>query len=88
MFRVMFRPRHPLARLLAGVLAVLAVAAVLALGVFALAAFVVGGLLLWGIRTLRAAFSSPRGVPPEQPSPGVIDGEFTVVRVHPRRPVT
>ena len=86
MFHATFRPRHPLARLLAAVVAVLVVAAVFALGVFALAAFVVGALLVWGGNALRNAFRSRPGKPPAQASE-VIDGEFTVVRVRPQRPI-
>lgn len=88
MLHVLFRPRHPLVRILAGVIAVLVVAAVFALGVFALIAFVAGGLLLWLVKSLRSAFGHPAANPPAQaPAPEVIDGEFTVVRVaRPSRP--
>ncbi|HNR92581.1 MAG TPA: hypothetical protein PKO41_09165 [Dokdonella sp.] len=85
MLHVQFRPRHPLARLLAGVLALLALAAVIALGVFALAALIVGGLLWWGINAVRRTFGAPPA-PVQSATSEVIDGEFTVVQVRPQRP--
>ena len=45
-FRSTIRPRNPLLRLLGGILGFLAVLAVLALGLFAFAALVVGGAIL------------------------------------------
>lgn len=86
MLHVLFRPRHPLVRLLAGVLALLALAAIVALGVFALAALVIGGLLWWGVNAVRRAFTTPR-TPAPAPAPGVIDGEFTVIHARPQRPL-
>lgn len=84
MFHAPFRPRNPLARLIGGILGILAVAGVLALGVFALAALVIGGGLLWLLTTLRHAArktTAPRSAP--APAPGIIDGEFTVIRARP-----
>lgn len=76
------RPRHPLARLLAGVLSIVAVLALVALGTFVLAALVVGGALLLLVNAFRnarrpRAAAAPAGAPP--PPPGIIEGEFTVV---------
>lgn len=82
MIHVRSLPKNPLARLVGGILALLAVAAVLVLGVFALAAFVVGGSLLWLYHTLRAP-SRPATSADPAPPPGVIDGEFTVVSARP-----
>lgn len=82
MIHVRSLPRNPLARLVGGILALLAVAAVLVLGVFALAAFVVGGSLLWLYHTLRTPSRPAPAVDPSAP-PGVIDGEFTVVTARP-----
>jgi hypothetical protein len=82
MIHVRSLPRNPLARLAGGILALLAVAAVLVLGVFALAAFVVGGSLMWLYRALRAP-ARPAPAAAEAPPPGVIDGEFTVVSARP-----
>ena len=82
MLHAQFRPRNPLARLLGGVLGILAVAAVLTLGLFALAALIVGGGMLWLYRALR----KPRRVAPppaSPPPPGIIDGEFIVISTRP-----
>ncbi len=83
MFRFHFRPRNPLVRLLGGIVGILAVAAVLALGVFALAALVVGGGLLWLYSTARGSLRKPAAAQSATPPPGIIDGEFTVI---PSRP--
>ncbi len=81
--------RNPLARLVVGVLTVLAVAAVFALGVFALAALVVGGALLWLYRSVRGpARATPAGAAAKPPPPGIIDGEFTVVSASADKPAT
>lgn len=85
MFHVAFRAlrsKHPLARLVAGLLSLIAVLALLALGTFVLVALVVGGALLLIVNAFRSA-SRPRAAaaPPAAPAtpPGVIEGEFTVV---------
>jgi hypothetical protein len=84
MFHVAFRAlrsRHPLARLVAGVLSIVAVLALLALGTFVLVALLVGGALLLIVNAFRSA-SRPRADAPPAPAPappGVIEGEFTVV---------
>ena len=82
MIQAMFRPRNPIARLFGWLLGIVAVAAVLALGVFALAALVVGGALLWLYRALRHPRKLADGAT-ATPAPGVIDGEFTVIRTRP-----
>jgi len=78
-FRIV-RSRHPLVRLLVGVVGLLVAAMLVAIGFFALVALVVGGAIFMVVRSLRSA-SSP--APPAQaspaPPPGVIEGEFRVV---------
>lgn len=76
-FRV-FRPRHPLARLAAAVLGILAVVLLIALGTFVLVALLVGGGVFMLVNALRTA-RRPRGAPPRAAPAGVIEGEFTVV---------
>jgi len=81
MFRWSFHPRtrHPLARLLAIVIGAVALVAVLAFGLFAAVALIIGGsivLLVNGMRQPRSAAASPASPPPP---PGVIEGEFKVV---------
>ncbi len=73
-----FRPRNPLARLLGGLLGILAVAAVLALGLVALAALVTGGALYWLYRALRPPRKGAASAS-AAPVPGIIDGEFRVI---------
>ena len=75
------RPRHPLLRLLAGVVGAAALLALVTLGLFAMAVIAVGGLVFMLVNALRSpqrpvatANAAPRTTPP-----GVIDGEFTVV---------
>jgi uncharacterized membrane protein len=86
-FRLL-RSRHPLVRLLGGLAGLLAVALVLALGLFALVALAIGGAAWLIVNALRA---SARPAPastakaPAQPAPGVIEGDFTVVSARPPR---
>jgi hypothetical protein len=82
MFRWSFNPhtRNPLARLLAVLVGAVALVAVLAFGLFAAVALIVGGsivLLVNAMRQPRPATASPASPPP--PPPGVIEGEFKVV---------
>lgn len=85
MFRWSFqssRMRHPLVRLLAAIAGAAALLVVLAFGLFAAAALVIGGAVFLLIKALRA----PQGVVPTRAAPppvspnGVIEGEFTVTR--------
>lgn len=71
------RPRHPLARLVWIAVGAVAAAAALVLSAIVLAVLVAGGAawLLW--RALRGAM---HGASAATPQPGVIDGEFTVLR--------
>ena len=77
-----FRPRHPLARLVSGVIGVVVVLALIALGTFAIAALAIGGVVLLLVNALRSKQRGPvptAANPASPPSPGVIEGEFTVV---------
>lgn len=75
------KPRHPLARLLGGVLGLVAVLMLVALGLFAFAALAIGGALFLLVNALRAR-PTPARAPTAGPAApaGVIEGEFTVVR--------
>jgi len=64
------KPRHPVVRLLVGVLGVCVLAAMVVVGVFVGAAMLLGGLVL---RLARG-----RGKPAAQPH-GVVDAEYRVV---------
>ncbi|MET0226937.1 MAG: hypothetical protein ABW187_10880 [Dokdonella sp.] len=80
-----FRPRHPIARFVVGLLGMVAVMLLIALGMFAIAALAIGGGLFLLINALRSprrptAASGPASRTPPAP-PGVIEGEFTVVPV-------
>ncbi len=78
-FRIV-RLRHPLARLLVGVVGLVVFAVLLAIGVFALAALVVGAGIFMLVRSLRSTAVPPAAASqPASPTPGVIEGEFTVV---------
>lgn len=88
------RSRHPLARLAMGVLGVLVVLLFVTVGVFALAALVIGGALLLLVNALRST-SRPRastdpGATAPPTAPDVIEGEFKVVSATPapRDPAT
>ena len=84
-FQSTLRPRNPLVRLIGGILGLFAVLGLLALGVFAFAALVVGGAIWYVIHLLRAKrFDRPQAKPPKAED-GVIDGEFTVVGDSDRR---
>lgn len=82
-FRV-FRSRHPLARLATGVLGVVAVLLLVTVGMFALAALAIGGGLFLLVNALRQGGRPMAGTSRPADSaahaPGVIEGEYTVVR--------
>jgi hypothetical protein len=79
------RPRHPVLRLLLGVVGLVALAGVLTVGFFALIAFVFIGAIVAITRALVRshvdATSSAR-VQPVADIPRVIEGEFVVVDPH------
>ena len=73
------RPRHPLSRLMLGVLGALLLVGILVLGFFALVAFAfIGGI----VALVRAFNRASAGAPPRTSinDPRVIEGEFSVVR--------
>lgn len=78
-FRSSLRPRNPLLRLIGGVLGLLAVIGLLAIGFFAFIALMVGGAIWYLIHLLRA---KRKPAPPDQSARAasdIIDGEFNVV---------
>lgn len=80
------RSRHPLARLAMGALGVIVVLLFVTVGVFALAALVIGGALLLLVNALR---STPRprasagAAAAPAAAPDVIEGEFKIVAATP-----
>lgn len=70
------RPRHPLVRMLIGVLGVALLAGVLALGLVALVAFAIVGSIVAIVRTLTRS-GTPRPATAHQQN--VIEGEFIVL---------
>lgn len=78
-FRSAIRPRNPLLRLLGGILGFLAVLAVLALGMFAFAALVVGGAIWFVVNQLRGTRRPAQGQAAHSQNGDVIDGEFSIV---------
>ena len=70
------RPHHPFARVLIGVLGLMLLAGVLALGLLALVAFAVIGTIVAIVRALSRA-ATPQ--PATQHKPNVIEGEFVVL---------
>src|SRR5690606_27905479 len=80
-FQSSLRPRNPLLRLIGGILGLLAVIGVLAIGFFAFIALMVGAAIWYLIHLLRA---KGKPVAPRQasaPSSDIIDGEFSVVSI-------
>lgn|SRR5690606_1669075 len=79
-FHTATRPRNPLLRLIGSILGLLVVLGVLALGFFAFVALLAGGALWMLISALRGKSHGARPKSPASADPGIIDGEFTVVR--------
>ena len=81
------RSRHPLARIAMVVLGVIVALLFLTIGVFALAALVIGGALLMLVNALRSTPRPYRAAGPDAAappsSPDVIEGEFKVVSATP-----
>lgn len=76
-------PRHPLMRLIAAVIGAFALVAILALGMFAFMALVAGAAVWWLVRSFWPARVTREPIPGHRPTnapPGVIEGEFTVVK--------
>lgn len=85
-----FRPRHPLARFATAVLGVIAVLLLVTIGLFAVAALVIGGGVFLLVNALRGkprpAAPAQASAPRAQPAPsGVIEGEYTIVDSAPAR---
>ncbi|HOX70921.1 MAG: hypothetical protein WAS23_14745 [Dokdonella sp.] len=78
-FRTGLRQRNPLLRLIGGVLGLLAVLGVLALGMFAFVALFVGGTLWFLVHVLLGKRQPARRPRASAADNGVIDGEFVVV---------
>lgn len=93
MFRWNFHPRtrNPLIRLLATVIGAAALLVLVAFGLFAAAALVVGGSVVLLVNALRASHAAgptrPAAARPASASGGVIEGEFKVVHDARRQPV-
>ncbi len=78
-WRLLNRPRHPLARLALAVIGIALLAGVLVLGFFAVIAFAfIGGI----VALIRAFARSPATVsqaPGATPDPRIIEGEYAVI---------
>jgi hypothetical protein len=78
-FQSNLRPRNPLLRLIGGILGLVVVLGLVALGLFAFIALFAGGAIWYVVHLFRAKrppVPRPKGRADES---GVIDGEFTVV---------
>ncbi len=78
------RARHPLVRLLAGVIAVAALCVIVAFGFFAAVALAVGGAIFVLVNALRGSLRTSATPPGDAPhatadTNGVIEGEFKVL---------
>ncbi|HZP67453.1 MAG TPA: hypothetical protein VFB32_14215 [Rudaea sp.] len=83
------RPRHPLLRIVAAMAGLVVVAAVLALGFFALLAFAFIGAIVALTRLVARSHADAAGVARPQAaaqSTRVIEGEYIVVDSHPSAP--
>jgi hypothetical protein len=79
-WRLRTRARHPLARLVAVVAGAAAIAIVVALGLFAAAALVVGGTIVLLAKALTRPSPGVTARPPRAATPGgIIEGEFKIV---------
>lgn len=86
------RTRHPLARVLSAVAGLLVLGATLMFGFFIIVALVVVGAIVWGVRQFAKsgtdqAHPSGQREDARAAPPGVIEGEYVVVRepVSPQR---
>jgi hypothetical protein len=83
-FRFHSRAQHPLVRLLALVVGAAVLLVVLAFGFFAAVALAIGGAVVVLINALRTPQrATPGAAPAAQTPPGVIEGEFKIVRETP-----
>lgn len=77
------RTRHPLLRAFSALAGVLILGAALMFGFFLIVALVAVGALIWGVRQFgkpRAMAQSATASTARATPPGVIEGEFVVVR--------
>jgi uncharacterized SAM-binding protein YcdF (DUF218 family) len=72
-------PINPLSRLLAGILALLALAGAFFFGVFVLVLAVGVGFVAWLVLWVRMWWIRRKAPPPADPEGKVIDAEYTVV---------
>jgi hypothetical protein len=81
MFRWHFhRARHPLVRLLTAIVGAVALVVLLAFGLAAAAALVIGGAIVLLVKALTAPQQQPHRAPARPAAAsGVIEGEFKVV---------
>jgi len=83
------RPRHPLARLLLAVVAIVALAGIVAVGFFALVAFAFIGGIVALTRALVRSHAVAAGTPQARAAgdhPRVIEGEYVVIDSHRAEP--
>ena len=73
------RPRHPLLRLMLGVIGALLLVGILVLGFFALVAFAFIGGIVALVRAFNRAGAGAQARP-SMNDPHIIEGEFSVVR--------
>jgi hypothetical protein len=78
-FQSSLRPRNPLLRLIGGILGLIVVLGLIALGLFAFIALFAGGAIWYLIHMFRAKRPPVTRPKTHSGDSGVIDGEFTVV---------
>jgi hypothetical protein len=78
-FQSSLRPRNPLLRLIGGILGLIVVLGLIALGLFAFIALFAGGAVWYVIHLFRAKRPPASRPKSHATDNGVIDGEFTVV---------
>ncbi len=86
--RYWLKSRHPLARVVAALLALIVVAVLVVLGLAVFALLVAGGMVFMLVRALRRAYAANAPAPGADAS-GTIEGEFVVVKdapAHDRSP--
>lgn len=78
-FQSSLRPRNPLVRLIGGILGLIVVLGLVALGFFAFIALFIGGAIWYLVHLLRAQRPRRPQAQTAKRQDGVIDGEFTVI---------
>lgn len=79
-FQSSLRPRNPLLRLIGGMLGLLVVIGLLAIGFVAFIALMVGASIWYLVHLLRAKRKPASPRQPTSSASDIIDGEFNVVR--------